>query len=72
MAAAEVTGRKPSRTLRCRGLADHGHAFRHVESELRHTGGVVAGNDVGVAPPDGSARDLPNSDAAGVVSSCDF
>src|SRR5260370_34662598 len=50
LAAAEVTGRKPSRRLRGRGLADHGHAVRHVESEFRHAGGVVTGNDVGVAP----------------------
>src|SRR5260370_11359709 len=50
LAAAEVTGRKPSRRLRGRGLADHGHAVGHVESELRHAGGVVTGNDVGVAP----------------------
>src|SRR5216683_5058893 len=46
LAAAEVTGRKPSRPLRGRGLADHGHAVRHVKSELHDAGSVVTGNDV--------------------------
>src|SRR5216683_6863826 len=50
LAAAEVTGRKPPRRLRSRGLADHGHAVRHVKSELHDAGSVVTGNDVGVAP----------------------
>src|ERR1700694_157207 len=66
MAEGKVTGWKPSWPLRCRGLADHRHAFRHVEGEFRHTGGVVAGDNVGVAPrpvhvgrahPEGSAVD---------------